>query len=375
MALASPKKRKAAVTVPDCAAEERELTPLRRTYVKQPASDQSTIMARPVPHPGRTVRIPSQLQFVPNSPAELRGEPFRQVFNCLRRCVIASCLAVFFETGLYAADGVLTGHESAGFFYAITHLHPAVYLALSCVFILSAVNLWLHGWLSLELGPPQLTERPLRHRGPAVQKRAVLVNDLGPNDRPETLKFIRAEVSARCMAGTLEEVLRHPAVAYQSELCMDCLGYWLHPETQFPREDLGGRIMPAKKKQTNKQAAKKTVEKTESVAVVENELMVSSERSRVTMSEDLTARISRVDALIEAAEGGKLTGRVPEIRSEHSCQWGKLLDEDVALRRQILTLKQKENMLLSLIRDRVAENVIDTADEAALQGVLKQPEA
>jgi hypothetical protein len=37
-------------------------------------------------------------------------------------------------------------------------------------------------------------------------------------------------------------------------------------------------------------------------------------------------------------------------------------------------LKQKENEVLGLIRDRVAENLIDTIDTAVEQGVLQAPE-
>jgi hypothetical protein len=133
--------------------------------------------------------------------------------------------------------------------------------------------------------------------------------------------------------------------------------------------------MPPKKKQPAKQSSKKAAAVTKSAAPTYGVAPVSADQSPVSLSEELDARIARVDELIQASETGALTGRVPEIRSEHSCQWGRLIEEDIALRRQILTLKQKENALLGLIRDRVAENVIETADEATQQGVLKQPEA
>jgi hypothetical protein len=66
---------------------------------------------------------------------------------------------------------------------------------------------------------------------------------------------------------------------------------------------------------------------------------------------------------------------VPEIRREHESRWGKLLDEDISLREQILTLKQKENTLLRMIRDQVADNVLETSEIAGKNGLVKTPKA
>ena len=130
--------------------------------------------------------------------------------------------------------------------------------------------------------------------------------------------------------------------------------------------------MPAPKKSTKKQTApKKTARK--STKNASSVPVVQGESPSIAMPEHLADRIARVDAIIQAGDAAASGGRIPEIRSEHSCQWGKLLAEDVALRQQILDLKRKENSLLGLIRDKVAENVIETADQATQEGVLKAP--
>ncbi len=141
-------------------------------------------------------------------------------------------------------------------------------------------------------------------------------------------------------------------------------------------DEKGGIIMPPKKATPTKRAPKKKVEKAE--PVVESKQQESSESAIVSAPHaktELTARMSRIDSLIEAAEQGEFSGRVPEIRKEHETRWGKLLDEDISLREQILTLKQKENTLLKMIRDRVADNVLETADVAGQNGLIKTPKA
>ncbi len=127
--------------------------------------------------------------------------------------------------------------------------------------------------------------------------------------------------------------------------------------------------------ETRKRQTKKKPEKEDAVSIRKTSAVGEVGRGDTTMAEHLTDRIKQVDALLQAAEQGEARGRVPEARNEHACQWAKLLDEDMALRQQILALKQKENALLGMIRNRVAEHVLETADQATEQGLLKQPEA
>ena len=129
--------------------------------------------------------------------------------------------------------------------------------------------------------------------------------------------------------------------------------------------------MPAKKKQP----VPKQTKKTKKEAVVEPTPQAQTDGGLVTATQDLSGRVARIDALIEAGDKGDFSGRVPQARNEHHCKWAALLEEDIALRKQIVTLKEKENALLGMIRDRVAENLIDTADQATEQGLLKQPES
>lgn len=138
----------------------------------------------------------------------------------------------------------------------------------------------------------------------------------------------------------------------------------------------GGIIMPPKKNTTTKRATKKKVEKVD--PVMETNAENNTESAIVSApgpKGELTARMSRIDSLIEAAEQGDFSGRVPEIRKEHETRWGKLLEEDISLREQILSLKQKENTLLKMIRDKVADNVLETADVAGQNGLIKTPKA
>jgi hypothetical protein len=239
----------------------------------------------------------------------------------------------------------------------------------------SVLNLYFQSKILRKSGSPYLFGSSLPSGRLTVHKRKTKCREQKPVVRQFPQNDINTEVSIRCMASALEEVDSILEMHCHSDVFMDYLGSCVQPEKLFLNKEQGGVLMPAKKKQATKPATKKAPAKTNPVPVVQNETLMSPEPSITAMSKDLDARITRVDALIEAAEAGKLTGRVPEIRNAHSCQWGKLIEEDIALRRQILTLKQKENMLLGLIRDRVAENVIETADEATQQGVLKQPEA
>lgn len=83
--------------------------------------------------------------------------------------------------------------------------------------------------------------------------------------------------------------------------------------------------------------------------------------------------LARVNAVL-AARGGTTRGTIAEQRASHHSDWEDLIREDRMTRGQILELKSKENQVLSLIRDRVAENLIETIDTAVEQGVLQAPE-
>ena len=83
--------------------------------------------------------------------------------------------------------------------------------------------------------------------------------------------------------------------------------------------------------------------------------------------------LTRVNAVLAAKEGN-LQGSVSEQRASHSSAWENLLREDRVTRGHILELKRKENEVLELIRDRVAENLMETIDTAVEQGVLRAPE-
>ncbi|MFC1835949.1 hypothetical protein ACFL2Q_14725 [Thermodesulfobacteriota bacterium] len=83
--------------------------------------------------------------------------------------------------------------------------------------------------------------------------------------------------------------------------------------------------------------------------------------------------LARVNAVL-TARGGPVTGTISEQRASHNSGWEELLKEDRMTRSQILELKEKENQVLGLIRDRVAGNLMDTIDTAVDQGVLVAPE-
>lgn len=86
-----------------------------------------------------------------------------------------------------------------------------------------------------------------------------------------------------------------------------------------------------------------------------------------------TSALTRVDAVLSIG-GGNPKGTIAEQRVSHHSDWEELLREDHITRGQILELKSKENQVLGLIRDRVAENLMDTIDTAVEQGVLQAPE-
>jgi hypothetical protein len=74
------------------------------------------------------------------------------------------------------------------------------------------------------------------------------------------------------------------------------------------------------------------------------------------------------------AKGGSTQGTISTQRAEHTGKWQELLRQDQATRVQILELKEKENQVLELIRDKVAGNLIETIDSAVEQGILEAPE-
>lgn len=321
-----------------------------------------------------------------------------------------------------------TDEVMPGFLHVITHLHPLAYVGLFGVFALSAANL---GYRRLRLGAPgppvkdrvpsavaTSWERPLVVRkGAGVQSRQIeppLDPEASPrtatNDETRATTQVAgvhtcscadcfpweapAEVGHRTDARrfnggdglAIPEILQawaHHAAERDGVQCLDwdacvltCvfsgldIGRLRDPQSRPAPDRKGGMTMAARKKTT-----KKSSEERVSSTPTKTELPVAKEASPAMTADDLDERIKRVDAMIQAGGKGEPKGRLPEIRREHSCMWAKLMEEDVALRSQILTLKRKENALLAMIRDRVAENVLETADEATDQGVLKQAEA
>jgi hypothetical protein len=84
------------------------------------------------------------------------------------------------------------------------------------------------------------------------------------------------------------------------------------------------------------------------------------------------AALARADAVIRSS--GVCRGIIPADRASHESAWQNLLTEDQVTRDQILELKAKENQILGVIRDRVAENLMETMDAAIEQGILAAPE-
>jgi hypothetical protein len=112
----------------------------------------------------------------------------------------------------------------------------------------------------------------------------------------------------------------------------------------------------------------KKVDKKRQIAAVE--LLPVEKTARATLY-DLA--LARVDALVRSSSGA-CRGVLPERLASHESAWQNLLKEDHVTRDQILQLKMKENEVLSMIRDRVAENLMETIDTAAEQGILRVPE-
>jgi hypothetical protein len=77
------------------------------------------------------------------------------------RCKIATPLAAWFPLILFSAcsflpdlcEGASTipGEGQHGFFFAVTHLHPVVYLILFLIAVLSVINLVAQGWVPLRV--------------------------------------------------------------------------------------------------------------------------------------------------------------------------------------------------------------------------------
>ena len=85
------------------------------------------------------------------------------------------------------------------------------------------------------------------------------------------------------------------------------------------------------------------------------------------------AALARADAVVRAA-GGVRQGLIPSQRASHGSAWQNLMNEDQAIRGQILEVKAKENRVLEMIRDQLAADLVDTLDTAIEQGVLNSPE-
>jgi hypothetical protein len=71
----------------------------------------------------------------------------RCLILCLALLISLVCLSV--PQDLSAAAAPIPGEGSAGILYSVTHLHPAVYLVLFIILVLSVVNLVVQGWIRL----------------------------------------------------------------------------------------------------------------------------------------------------------------------------------------------------------------------------------
>ncbi len=80
--------------------------------------------------------------------------------------------------------------------------------------------------------------------------------------------------------------------------------------------------------------------------------------------------LERIDAVVESHGGVPSRGIIPQQRDEHASEWHRLLAKDRKLRAEILNLKGRENQVLTIIRDRVMTNLVDTVDTAMNQGLL-----
>jgi hypothetical protein len=121
--------------------------------------------------------------------------------------------------------------------------------------------------------------------------------------------------------------------------------------------------------------AKKNIKKKKSTDVTMNQaLQVEVPLAETSQPEDrYGSALVKADAVL-ATGVGTSSGTISEQRARHYSGWDELLREDQTTRSQILELKSKENQVLGLIRDRVAENLIETIDKATEQGILKAPE-
>lgn len=72
-----------------------------------------------------------------------RNQRLREVGSCTSLLFVLTSV----PTLCCAAQGV-PGEAKGSFFHTVTHLHPLVYVILSVIFILSAINLIAQGWLS-----------------------------------------------------------------------------------------------------------------------------------------------------------------------------------------------------------------------------------
>jgi hypothetical protein len=94
-----------------------------------------------------------------------------------------------------AAASPIPGENNSGFFYTITHLHPAAYFILFLIFSLSVMNLIFQGWLSTRTWPISVAMQ-LLHRffdtGPATSGLKGL-RRTGPRNamkaRPESSRY------------------------------------------------------------------------------------------------------------------------------------------------------------------------------------------
>ncbi|GEM_PF-1971920 len=123
--------------------------------------------------------------------------------------------------------------------------------------------------------------------------------------------------------------------------------------------------MPAKKTTKKKKTQDKKTVMTPQVEVLPAE--VSHEKNPYGNA------LARVNTVL-AVRGGNPVGTISEQRSSHYSGWDELLKEDRRTRSQILELKSKENEVLNLIKNRVADGLIETIDSAVAQGLLHEPE-
>lgn len=123
--------------------------------------------------------------------------------------------------------------------------------------------------------------------------------------------------------------------------------------------------MPAKKSPKNKKTTGKPA-----TGVPHVEVLPAEPSQPIDRYENALTRVNSVLSV----RGGNPQGTFSEQRSVHYSIWQSLLKEDRTARQQILELKAKENQVLNLIRDKVADNLIQTIDAAVEEGVLQAPE-